>query len=148
MRALGRMETKELTLHESEMISQHYNEVVKAATIFKRLQRRNEILFSEQYSRVKVRNSYTVLYRASSGMLSYGQILYFVCLRNKPAAVIKQLQHLRSPEDFQPAKAIVPVTVSPIMEVVNVADIQEKCVFLCVSDVCYVINFPCSLDID
>lgn len=142
---LGKMQIITPAQDELQLICQYYGRTITSISTFLRLQRDNEILFSQKYTRVKVRNSYTVTYQC----LLYGQILYFVCLDRQPAAVIVKLDELPLPNDFLPIQTIVPVERTAELQVVNVQDVKEKCVFIQISDSnFYVVKFPCVLDVD
>ena len=144
--ALGRIDYMKLSQEDSDIISKHYGVSITAISIFKRLQRNGETFYCQQYTKVKRRNSYSITY--CPGEL-YGQIVYFILLNGKPAAVIKKLSVLSVPEAFSPAQSIVPVKVLAEKDVISVDAISQKVVFVNISDtVSYVVKFPCTLNID
>lgn len=96
---LGKIEVKSLA-HEMHMVNTYYNTQATTAPIFLRWQRDDEIFFSQQYTRVKVRNSYTVSYINDDSSLSYGQIMYYVYMKDRPTAMISMLHTLPVPESF------------------------------------------------
>ena len=145
------MEIRTPPTHELQLISQYYGENLSSIPTFLRVLRYGrEILFSVKYSRVTVRNSFTVEYYSNHDQCSsYGQILYFVCLNDQPAAVIKKFNAGCVPDDFHPVRIIIPVESSPTIEIIDVNNIEEKCIFVQISDtVMYVIKFPDALDVD
>ena len=146
--ALGKIEMTALNVEEARLISEVYGETLKSISTFKRLQRDGEIYFCQKYTRVKVRNSYTVAY-SKSGSFHYGQILYFICCKNTAAAVIRGLNQSDIPEVFLPTKSIIPVDISSEIDVVHADHIVEKCVLVTVSpETMYVVRFPCNVNID
>ena len=80
--------------------------------------------------------------------LSYGHIMYYVCMEDRPAAMMKVLHTLPVPEDFLPTQSIIPVRLSPILKLVDVHKIKEKCLYIDTGISCYVTKFVCALNID
>ena len=86
---------KKLSPQESEIISQYYGTVVNEIATFKRLEKGGEVFYCASYSRVKRRNSYTVLYSSSDpACVSYWHILYFIQKEDKAAVVVRKMQTL------------------------------------------------------
>ena len=83
---LGHFETMVLSSVESELIGKYFNTTITQVSIFKCLLKGDEIFFCLSYSRVKQRNSFTILYSDHF----YGQILHFIYYNNKAAAVVKK----------------------------------------------------------
>ena len=145
---LGSMQTKALPQSVADLASDIFGPNVSRVSSFLRLQRNSEVFYSKEYTRVKIRNSYTISYHGG-GELCFGQILYFILVEKKAAAVISVLKALPIPPEFTPCKFIVPVETTSCMEVVDVCDIVSKCIFVEVSvSTSYVVTFPSSVTID
>ena len=141
--ALGKIQSKQLTEEESGICEEYYGEKITSIPTFKRLQKNGQIFFCKEYTKVKKRNSYTVIYLSGK----YGQILYFTWHSGKAAAIVNELLPL--PPVFAPAAPIVPVEVITRNVIIDIAEVIEKLVFVKVSNtVAYVVKFPCALDID
>lgn len=59
------------------------------------------ILFSEAYTRVKLRNSFTVQYLACSGEQRLGKILYFLLILMEKHAMLRRLVLVSSGESLR-----------------------------------------------
>lgn len=146
---LGKMELKQLPALDIQIICQHFDTTVAIVPVFHRLLRDGEVFFGQQYTRVKVRNSYTVLYADNDKGLSYGQILYFVYVNDTAAAMMKMLNTLQVPDIFLPTKSIIPVQITSDIKLIDVDNIKEKCVFVdAADDDHYVIRFLSPINLD
>lgn len=140
---------KYLTAPEAQLISCHYGRDLIAVPTFKRLQRNGEIFYCQEYRRVTQRNSYTIMYYIDSTNLSYGQILYFINIDNRPSAMVKKLHTLPMCDEFHPVQSIVPVQHTTEIQLVDLTNnIFKKCMFLELSDMCYVVKLFCALNMD
>jgi len=74
--------------------------------------------------------------------------MYFVIIKEQPAAVVRRFVTLSIPTEFQPVYSIVPVQYSDRIDIVNVRDIIVKCVYIDVGYSTYVATFPCTLHFD
>ncbi len=121
--------------------------------VFYKLQKGPHIYFSSSYSRVKARNSYTIVYSTGcSEHVHYGQIQYFLAIENTKFAVVHRLQIVQKTSTLFSLpfasldSVILPVsTPTPAsVELVNVWNILDKCIYIDVSTTCsakYVIIF-------
>ena len=142
---LGNSETKDLLSEESKLVEQYYrsNDPIPTVSIFKRLEPRGEVFFSRSYARVKVRNSFTILYNDHN----YGEIEYFIQYRGKAAAMVRKFRLLSTPASFKPCSLL--AVGEGDLEVIALDCISEKCMFINISDSDdYVIQFPCNLRMD
>ena len=121
---------------------------------FYRLKVLQSIYYSSDYTRVKVRNSYTVMYMYN-GHAVYGQIKHFLIVGSTPLAVVRKacpqaiLSEKFCSEITSLDKIIIPVTMLDAYDVISVHSIIEKCMYVQVSSVeCYVVRFPNSLSCD
>lgn len=143
--ALGTIKSTTLPSEEALLVGEHYGKAVSTVSVFQRLSMDGEVYFCQLYSRVKRRNSYTVKY----GVEKYGKIFYFITHKNKHVAMMRKLIVLPPCEQFLPTRTIVPVTVDTNLEVVDIASIQQKVIFISTSDsTSYIVRFPCALNID
>ena len=101
---------------------------------FYRLLLNEEVFFSQMYSRVKKRNSFTVLF-SIHGKYNFGSILRYFVISGIPVAVIKYFKVVCQP-------CVHSVQESDVHFVVPVHDIKEKCIFLEVSNCMYIARFP------
>ena len=101
-----------------------------------------EIFFSAKYTRVKKRNSYTILYN-KDGMLRFGLVLQYFCIKRQPIALVQKLiVTARFKEDIP----IFSVRKSDEHDIINVCDIKEKCMYVEVdSNNVYACRFPCKI---
>ena len=111
---------------------------------FFRLQIGSELYFSEEYQRVKKRNSFTVLYSNEDGGLECGQIQYFLYVF-KLVAVVKILKpcvgSFVDPTTFGLKIPIIPVE-ADTFAVIFVSNILNKCVYIDLGGTKYVALFP------
>lgn len=145
---LGGIQTKILPQTVAEQASSFYGSSITKVSSFLRLRRNGEVFYSKMYTRVKIRNSFTIAYNADSDQCSYGQIMYFILVYNKPAAVISILRPLPILPSFNPCEFIVPVETTHSVVVIDVCAILCKCVFVEVSSSSYVVKFPSSVNLD
>ena len=111
----------------------------ESISTFYRLQLKEETFFSVKYTRVKKRNSYTILY-SKGGMLRFGSILQYFW---HPIVLVQKLiVTARFKEDIP----IYRVRKLDEYVVINVCDIKEKCTYVEVDDnSVYVCRFPCKI---
>ena len=106
--------------------------------IFYRVRLGEEVFFSVKYTRVKKRNSYTILY--NKGVFRFGLIVQYFW---DPIALV---QKLRVTARFMEDIPIFSVRKLDEYDVINVCDIQEKCMYVEVdSNNVYVCRFPCKI---
>jgi len=145
--AIGKVEVKRLPENELGLLNAHFGTSSTLVAVFYRLQKGGTLFYSELYRRVKIRNSFTVCYKIS-GTEFCGKIMYFVIIKEQPAAVVRRFVTLSIPTEFQPVYSIVPVQYSDRIDIVNVRDIIVKCVYIDVGYSTYVATFPCTLHFD
>lgn len=134
--------------HDAELINRHYGKEITIVPTFYRLRKNGEIFFCKEYGHTSItrRNSYTVMYRRIvDTCVSYGQILYFIFI-DQPSAVIRKFNTLPAP--FYQVPSIISVQQTNIIEVISISNILEKCVFIEIDDVCYVVKLLCTLNVD
>lgn len=104
-----------------------------------RLRQEEEIFFSAKYTRVKKRNSYTVLYY-KEGVLRFGSVIQYFYIKWHPTALVQKLTvTARFRED-------IPIFSVRKSEEYDVCDIKEKCMYVEVdSSNVYVYRFPCKI---
>lgn len=110
------------------------------------------ILYSESYTRVRLRNSFTVQY-SMCGVQRFGKILYFIHVNGKTYAMLKTLvsddeslqQHFHSTNDcldkIPTDYGLVVVKEGPV-QCIQVSQVKRKCVFIVVDDIQYVAIVP------
>lgn len=81
-------EVKCLPENELELLNAHFGTSSTLVAVFYRLQKGGTLFYSELYRRVKIRNSFTVCYKLS-GTEFCGKTMYFVIIKEQPAAVEK-----------------------------------------------------------
>lgn len=111
---------------------------------FYRLLLNEEVFFSQMYSRVKKRNSFTVLF-SIHGKYNFGSILRYFVISGIPVAVIKYFKVVCQAAGHRfgiNIPCVHSVQESDIHFVVPVHDIKEKCIFLEVSNCMYIARFP------
>jgi hypothetical protein len=88
--------------------------------------------YSQAYTRVTKRNSYTVCYK-DGGATQYGLIKYFLSLQNQSVAVVNKL---RTTSDHCYAQGlgilcsrVVPVKLQSSVEVIPIKCLMSKCVY-------------------
>ena len=107
------------------------------------------LLYSSSYQRTTKQLSYVIAYSMQDHSLCYGEILYFVRICSTIAAVIKPFDRLGSScmsffKLSNPAMdcdvcRIVPVTTANDgLHIINVENIVQKCLLVCVSPNSYV----------
>ena len=142
---LGAIERKILLEDECRVISEFYKEQLTEIFSFKRVQRKGEDFHSQSYTRVTRRNSYTVTY----GGGKFALIKFYTLHKNKPAAVLQELNILTVPNSFTPTVNIVAVKVTTQIVAISLEDIEDKCILIEIDDSnTYVVKFPCSLTLD
>ncbi len=147
---LGSMEQRNLSTAETQLINDYYHTSsnLNKITAFFRLQREREVIYSEEYKRVKLRNSFTVNYTFESSIL-IGKILFYVIYNNKPAAILIKLQQLANPRCFSPNKSIIPIEITSHLQIIPIEHIGEKCIYMEIDNsYLYVVKLPCKLLID
>ena len=144
--AIGKVEVKHLPNSELELLNAHFGTTSTLLPVFYRVQKGSAFFYSMQYTRVKIRNSYTVSYKVA-GTVCHGQIMYFVIIEQQATALLRRLLTLSMPDEFQPVFSVIPVQCSGRIDIVNVCDIIEKCVYIDVGST-YIAKFPCTLHFD
>lgn len=105
----------------------------------------SHIFFSQCYGRVKTRNSFTIMYNGNS----FGQVQYYLCIEKFTFAIVHRFEvtelcaiHFSLPFSNLD-HVILPVHVpsSPYVDLVNVNDINEKCIYVPTSPTQYIIRF-------
>jgi len=116
---------------------------------FHRLQLNGEVYYSQNYRRVKKRNSYTVSYKNEELSECFGQILFFVLVDSHTSlAVIRRFTVIEggAMSHFRlsiPVQGIIPVVETERNDVIFVENIQQKCLCLDISPSCKcVATFP------
>ena len=108
---------------------------------FYRVRLGEEVFCSAKYTHVKKRNSYTILY--NKGVFRFGLIVQYFCIKWDPIALV---QKLRVTARFKEDIPIFSVRKLDEYDVINVCDIQEKCMYVEVdSNNVYVCRFPCKI---
>ena len=155
----GSLQDSERRLLNTQLSSHGLNEIAvdKSVAIGYRLVLEHEMYYCSRYTRVKLRNSYTVKYSSSGGSeCVYGQIQFFVSVQNHLFAFIQKLTPYTSAckDHFLMAHgALDCVSVSKFVPVnkgditcVPVTALIRNCVFVNISDrinnFMYVISFP------
>ena len=122
-------------------------------TVYYRLQKMNQLIYSALYDRVKKRNSYTVCF-IDCGTLKFGQIQFFFTLSGNPVAAVKLLETDHSAQHhFQLTfnaldSRIFLVKRVEVLKVIPVQCIKEKCVFIDLQDNLYVARFTTAVSMD
>ena len=133
-----------MTSSEATVVSNFYGISLKVVPSFQRIKLQNTNYYSLEYTRVKLRNSYTILYSESF----YGQILFFILHNNQPAIVLRKLKKLPDRDSYTPSQFI-PVKITEELEVISPKNVNEKLIFIdTVNTFCYALKFPCTLNID
>ena len=123
-----------------------------------RLVHENAVYYSAKYSRVKSRNSYTVVFKDASCGTAYGQIQFFVQYSSSVFVYVKKFEplpvtcqghfHLSHQSlDKLTASSIVPVKPDSVVdEFIPASSLLSKCVFVSITDSSnpcnYTISFP------
>ncbi len=145
---LGKLEMKQLRGPELLCFETYSNSTSTIVPVFYRLQKQSVIFHSLRYKRVKVRNSFTVLFKSLNGTSTYGEIIYFASLKDT-VALIRKFEIVPSPPEFFPVSTVVPVKRTDALEVVLACNILEKCMCIDVSSTCtYVARFPNTVHFD
>ncbi len=130
-------------------ISSSLNLDVERGLQFQRAVIKRSLYHSEQYTRVRVRNSYTVCYR--DGGDKYGFIRFFLSVKDHTIAVISPLHvcnHYSHPTELSDLNTIiVPVERQSGLVVVSVENIVCKCIFIDTGHL-YVVKFMQCLRVD
>ena len=87
---------------------------VDHASQFLRAKIHQEVFFSEKYTRVKTRNSYTVIY-SQGGVEKYGIVQYFLSLSDQAVAVIQPLTVSTSPTCYPSQLSILHSRIKPVV---------------------------------
>ena len=125
--------------------------------VFYRAEKYGTVFYSVKYTRVKIRNSYTVTYTGRSGETKYGLIQYFFVSDTSilPLVVVKVLERctVSLQDNFnvtdsnvnQLTPFLVPVRESDECDVTDLGNIQEKCLYITFPSEFtdkYIIRFP------
>jgi hypothetical protein len=127
----------------------------QSITTFTRLLKDGAIYYSKEYSRVKTRNSYTVGFMDGTTFnMMFGQILYFVIIKNQAMAMINVLMPSSAQTAFQLTFGDLDSRVFPVSSTTNVMAvpvecIEEKCIFVSVgADKNFVARFCSKVHLD
>ena len=143
---LGKVEMKHLS--DMELVHFQMYNVGTILPVFFRLQKGGKTFYSLQYTKVRVRNSYTVLFRSVQGNELFGEILYFAVLKEATAvAVIRSFQMYNVSQFFPASSNIQQIQPTDIVHVIPVSNVLEKCVCVNVGNT-YVCRFPCDVHFD
>ena len=112
--------------------------------VFFRLQKGGKTFNSSHYTKVRVRNSYTVLFRGNE---LFGEILYFTVLKEATAVAVIQSFQMHNVSQFFPASHLQQIQQKDILHVIPVSNILEKCVCINVGNT-YICRFPCDVHFD
>ena len=158
--AMGGVETKPLPIETFVALSEYFGHVPDATSIraFSRMRKGGNVYHSKAYKRVHCRNSYTVKYLSEGKAIQYGHINYYFqykkpCLASVACtekclcptynfAVMTPLKktasaHLTNDEITGSSACHIIITDKPSQEkaeVVPLASILEKCVYMDVAD--------------
>lgn len=124
---------------------------------FHRIMKENSVFFSAGYSRVRVRNSYTVEY-VDDDDIKIGKILYYVHVITVTFAVIRELLPVfgvsnyfnlsNDSLDCLHCSRILPISSEESISFVPVKDITKKIVFMNFGTKMYIATFPNNLTHD
>jgi len=123
---------------------------------------RSQVYHSEDYSRVRVRNSYTVKYMGNSGKSSYGYICWYALhisdsKEETPVCCIRKLEYTRVKQFGQPSENtsidnflglslkhinVLSNDTSNTFEIICVENILFICICICVEQNAYVCEEP------
>lgn len=124
-----------------EQLEHHFHHPISLVKISFRLHIRDEVFYCKNYTRVKKRNSYTVLYEAE-GHFHYGAIVQFYIVGKDAIACIQRML-VTSMQPFSDSIPIVQVEQKDDLDVVNVRMIHEKCLCIEIDDsTTYICRFP------
>ena len=111
--------------------------------VFHRAELHGQVFYSQEYGRVKSRNSYTVAYKEED-QSRFGLIQYFFLVSHVVFAVIKPLAQQRGSIDFLHPCRSSPVCVNETdrLVIVNAEFLLEKVLFIVTPLSKFVIKFP------
>ena len=134
----------DLTDDETRQLSTYYEDnTITDIQIFKRLYKDGETFYCEHYTKVKKRNSFTIIYGPGQ---NYGQLQYFAIHQGKPTAVVRRLSRQEGSSYLVP---IVPVIITTELVIIDIKQIKEKVIFISTSpSTSYIACFPNSLNLD
>ena len=121
-----------------------------------RVEYRGEVYYSQQYQRVKKRNSYTVAY-SDSGAKRFALIEHYVFVQNRLIAILKPLlpvsvscqQHFNlTTTALDSFLYLSPVTKGQCVKCCFVEQFIAKCLFMDLNFVQYVAQFPSRIMFD
>ena len=139
--ALGAVKTTVPPRPICEKLQHHFHHPINLVKVVFRLHIRDGIFNCKNYTRVKKRNSYTVLYEAR-GHFHYGKIIQFYVVRKAAVACIQQMV-VTSMHPFGESIPIVQVEQRDHLDIVDVRMIHEKCLCIEVDDnAMYICRFP------
>lgn len=118
--------------------------------VFYRVEVHGQTFYSSEYSRVKRRNTYPVLYKDAHDELKFGQVQYYFIADQRAKlvlAVIKQLPVLQTSTcsvklPYQCRSAPTEISVTDSLDITDLNSIQEKCLFIQKQPYKFVIRFP------
>ena len=88
---------------DTELVHFQMYNVGTILPVFFRLQKGGKTFHSSHYTKVRVRNSYTVLFRLVQGNELFGEILYFAVLKEATAVDVIQSFQMHNVSQFFPA---------------------------------------------
>ena len=117
-------------LQVNTVVAKYFRAVCKGST-----------LFSKEYRRVKVRNSFTVMYH--NGGVKFGVILFFITIQSHMFAIVESLAaNSSSPLLAILHQYITPVCISNNFDCIAVECILCKCVYVHVNNSSYCCKVP------
>ena len=131
-------------------VKEAIGENVEQASMFTKVMVGREVYYSQRYSRLKTRNSYTVCYEEDCSE-KYGQIQYFLSMPGQVVAVVVPLIVITPHYPSQLGilnKRIIPVAVSSSVRAVPVMALVCKCVYVYCGSGMFVVRRPNLLNLN
>ena len=148
---LGPIHTTTLHPEVQKAIHDQYDVNVTMASIFYRAVINGKTYHSKEYTRTKVRNSYTVSY-IDNGIPKYGFIQYFLSLPSFSVAVITPLtptSHYCYPQQLSIlCKCLIPVCTESSVAIACTKSLLNKCVCIDLCTAMFIAKLPNQLYYD
>ena len=146
--AIGRLYTVRLDDEIRRLIEEKFgggSSTTMASRFLRACVRKTEF-YSQQYTRMKSRNSYAICYRGEDGVEKFGLVQYYLSLSHTSVAVIialKPISHHCFPHHLRELKkSIITVNKELSLSVIPISSFLFKCVYVNSCGVDYITKPP------
>lgn len=144
--ALGAMKITVPSRPVCEQLQLYFQQTIDSVKTFYRMRICDEIFYCKNYTRVKKRNSFTVLYEKEC-MFHFGMIIQFYMVDKVAVALVQTMTVLSTHPFCEDSIPTVQVKEQEaVWDVIDVHMIREKCICVEIDDdTLYVSRFPCKI---